>query len=270
MDALPLGSDADESVIPWSVRETLLNTGLQAALYTEQWGTALSLNGEIAKATLARGADKLEVAGTRFNDYGPLLGLRRYDEARALLLSCRAVFEAERHIEFLGKVYCALAALEDKTGGRAAAVRFEQVALGYKYHAGQPEACAVSHHNLANYLDRQGADPATILAHRLAAATILLQMQSGQLQLAVYNLANADLPPAPPAFAEVIQRVEAIEGVGFRSLFERLPRTAPDGDTAIAAVWQEVTEEKLELAEQKRVRDALLASTPGTVRESFE
>ena len=38
------------------------------------------------KVTQARGADALEVARTRFNDYGPLLRLRRYDDARALLL----------------------------------------------------------------------------------------------------------------------------------------------------------------------------------------
>ncbi len=100
-------------------------------------------------------------------------------------------------------------------------MRFEEVALGYKYQAGEPEDCAISHHNLANYLERQGADPATVLAHRLAAAAIRLQMQSGLLSTTVRNLAISDLPPAPPAFADVVKRVEAIEGVRFRALFER-------------------------------------------------
>ena len=114
------------------------------------------------------------MARTRFNDYGPLLSLGRYDDARALLCDCRAVFEAERDIEMLGGVYSALADLEYKTGGRAEAVRFEEVALGYSYQAGEPESCAISHNNLAIYLERQGADPATVLAHRLAAAVICL------------------------------------------------------------------------------------------------
>ena len=222
------------------------------------------------KAKQARGADALEVARTRFNDYGPLLRLRRYDDARALLLSCRAVFEAERDIEMLGKVYGALADLEDETGGRAAAVRFEEVGLGYTYQAGEPEDCAISHHNLANYLERQDDDPATVLAHRLAAAAIRLQTQSGLLSTTVRNLANSDLPPAPPAFADVAQRVEAIEGVRFQALFERLPRTAPDGDAAIAAVWQMVADEKRRRDEEKQRRDAVLAAAPAAVRAAFE
>jgi hypothetical protein len=123
-------------------------------------------------------------------------------------------------------------------------VRFEEIALGYSYQAGQPEDCAIIHNNLANYLARQGADPAAVLAHRLAAATIRLQTQSGLLPTTLHNLAGSDLPAAPPAFAAVAGRVEAIEGVRFRSLFERLPRTAPDGDAAIAAVWRLVGEEK--------------------------
>ena len=81
----------------------------------------------------------------------------------------------------LGKVYSALADLEDKTGGRAQAVRWEEVALGYNYQAGDPEDCAISHNNLANYLERQGAAPALVLAHRLAAAVIRYQTRSGAL-----------------------------------------------------------------------------------------
>ena len=210
------------------------------------------------------------MARTRFNDYHPLLRLGRYDDARALLLSCRAVFEAERDIEMVGKVYSALADLEDKTGGRDEAVRFEEVALGYTYQAGEPETCAITHHNLAISLERQGADPATVLAHRLAAAVICYQTQSGGLATTLRNLANSDLPPAPPTFADVAQRVEAVEGVRFRALFERLPRTAPDGDAALAAVWQMVADEKRRRDERKQRRDAVLAAAPAAVRAAFE
>jgi hypothetical protein len=222
----------------------LLDIGRNAATNTHRWETALALNAEVAKVKLARDANELEVARTRFNDYAPLLRLRRYEDGRKLLLSCRAVFEAKRDVRGLGSVYSALADLEDNTGGRAAAVRFEEVALGYNYQTGEPETCAISHHNLANYVERQDADPATVLAHRLAAAAICLQMQSGLLPTTLRNPARSELPPAPPAFAELAQCVESIEGVRFRALFEQLPRTAPDGDAAIAAVWQMVADEK--------------------------
>jgi tetratricopeptide (TPR) repeat protein len=244
MDALPPKDETDQSAYPWNVREGLLETGREAARNTQRWETALSLNAEVVKVKRSRGADELEVARARFNDYFPLLRLGRYDEARKLLLNCRIVFEAVRHIEGLGAVYSALADLEDQTGGRAAAVRFVEVALGYSYQAGQPEACAKSHSNLANYSRRQGADPATVQAHYLAAAAIGLLTRSGLLTTRVKNLANSDLPPTPPTFAEVVQCVESIEGVRFQELFERLPRAMPDGDAAIAAVWNLVADEK--------------------------
>jgi hypothetical protein len=270
MAALPIERNAEEAAYPWNVREVLIATGHAAAQSSGRWELALALNAEAVKLRRDRGADALEVARSRFYGYGPLLRMGRYDDARDLLMRCRAVFEDERHVRMLGEVYGALADLEDKTGGRDAAVAFQEVALGYNYQAGVPASCAISHNNLANFLMRQGAELATVLAHRLAAAAIALQMQSGQLPSRVHNLANSDLPPTPLAFAEVAQRVEAIEGVRFRALFERLPRTAPDGDSAIAAVWQMVVEEKRRRDEQKKRQDAVLASAPAAVRAAFE
>jgi hypothetical protein len=270
MDALPLESNAPEVVNPWGVREVLLDTGRTAAASSKRWERALALNAEIVKVMLARGAKTLEVARTRFNDYSSLLRLGRYNLAGTLLMSCRACFEAERDVQALGKVYSALADLEGETGGRAAAVSFEEVAMGYKYQGGEPESCAVSHNNLADYLKQQGADPATVLAHRMAAAAIRLQMQSGWLSSTVRNLANSVLPPAPPSFTEVAERVQSIDGVRFQQLFEQLPRTAPDGDAAIAAVWQMVEDEKARRHERKQRLDAVLASAPAALRAVFE
>ena len=68
----------------------------------------------------------------------------------------------------------------------------------------------------------------------------------------------------------MVKRVEAIEGVRFQALFERLPRTAPDGDAALAAVWQMVAEEKRRRDESKQRQDAVLASAPAAVRAAFE
>jgi tetratricopeptide (TPR) repeat protein len=270
MDSLPEASEADETANPWNVRETLLDTGRSAATKSARYEAALELNAAIVRVTQSRGADALELASTRFNDYGPLLRLRRFEPARQLLVGCRAVFEAERDLLHLGRVYGALADLEAKTGGRAEAVRFQQIALGYSYQAGQPEDCAISHNNLAEYLKRHGADPASVLAHRLAAAAIRIQIQSGLLPTTLRNLANSALPAAPPAFAEVVARVEAIEGVRFAALFERLPRTAPDGDAAIAAVWQLVAEESSRRGAETQRREEVLASMPTAIRSAIE
>jgi hypothetical protein len=92
----------------------------------------------------------------------------------------------------------------------------------------------------------------------LAAATIRLQMHSGRLSTILHNLANADMPAEPPSFAAVVAQVETIKGVRFQSLFERLPHTVPDGDAAIAAVWQLVKEQKEKSNQPRPDMDQLL------------
>ena len=103
-----------------------------AALQLERWEQALSLNAEVVASTEARGASALEVARTRYNDYGPLIRLGRYGEAHALLMECREVFESEGDLRGLGKVFSALADLEDELGHRDRAIRHEQTALRYQ------------------------------------------------------------------------------------------------------------------------------------------
>jgi len=252
MATLPLVSDVEEAVNPWNVREGLLDTGRSAALHSKRWQQALALNADMVQLRAVRGATALERARTRYNDYFPLLRLQRVDDARKLLQECRKVFEDERQVEMLGKIYSALADLEDKMGDRATAVRFEELALGYKYQHGDPEGCAVSHHNLANYLEREGDDLARALAHRLADATIMVQTRSGGLSTTLHNLRHVNLPPAPPPFAEVVAQVERVPGVRFAALCERLPPTFADGDAALAEVWRLLAETREHEAAQQR------------------
>ena len=117
---------------PWNVREVLLDTGRTAALQLGRWEQALSLNAEVVASKRARGASALEVARTRYNDYGPLIRLGRYGEAHALLMECREVFESEGYLQGLGQVFSALADLEDNLGHRDRAIRHEQTALRYQ------------------------------------------------------------------------------------------------------------------------------------------
>ncbi|WP_202820704.1 hypothetical protein, partial [Variovorax sp. JS1663] len=225
MAALPEKSEVDETVNPWNVREGLLDTGHTAALYSKRYEDALELNDESLRSKQARGASTLELAKYRFNDAAPLLRLGRVDDARALLLDCRRVFEAERYRSGLGMVFSLLADLEDETGAPDKAADFERLALGYSYQVGDPDVCAISHYSLANYLRRSARDPTQALAHGLAAATLFMQIRSGRLPNALSALAAVDLAPSPPAFADVVRQVEAVPGVRLAALFERLPRT---------------------------------------------
>jgi len=244
---LPEQCELEEAAHPWNVREGLLDTGREAAMRGERYEQSLALNAGIVKYTKQREASALQLARTRYNDHGPLLRLGRYKEARQLLLDCRTVYETERYIAGLGKVWGALADLADKTGDQADAVRFEEVALAYTYQAGRPEDCAISHNNLANYLQRSGNDTSTVLAHRLVDAIICYQIKSGSFTISLRNLALTELPATPPSFDSVADTVEQVDGVRFRAMFGRLPSTAADGDAAIATVWQRA----LELQQQR-------------------
>jgi hypothetical protein len=257
MKNIPEESATEEDTEPWGVREYLLDIGRSAAKNSGQPEAALAFNAERIECQRQRGADEVVIATTRFNDYGPLLHLRRHPEARALLEDCRAVFEREIKVRQLGGVYSGLASLENRQGGPASAARFEKTALHYKYQAGEPEGCAMSHNNLSNYLEYACEVPDAVLAHRLAAGVIRLQSSSGKLSTNIRNLARSPLPKVPPSFAEVCAIVEQIEGVRFGQLFSQLPQRAPNGEAAIQAVWQMALEEKQKRGEgwQQQLRE---------------
>ncbi len=198
MAELPEQGEAREAINPWNVRETILDTGRSAALGLSRWQTALDLSAEVLRAKLARGAGEVELAAARGNDSGPLLRLGRFAEARRLLEACRRTFEAAGEVTLLGKVLGALADLEGEEGDPAGAARYAAAALRYRYQASEPEDCANNHNNLSNHLEHSGAPPAAVLAHRLAAGAIYLQIGSGLIRDTLHNLARTPLPPPRP------------------------------------------------------------------------
>ena len=258
MSALPEQSEKEEAVEPWNVREVILDCAHTAALRLERWQTAIDLNAEIVAITEARAAPALAVARTRFNNYGSLLAHKRYNEARALLHACRAVFKEEKDSANLGKVLSALAELEDELAHFAQAVDFEKTAVRYKYLTGDPDYCSISHHNLSSYLERGGEERSTIMAHRLAAVLINFQTQSGLLAFHLRNLALDFVrsapkpPPLPVSFDELCSIVEKVEGVYFQKLFECLPRRAPTGDEAMKQVLAMAKDEFNKLQDEKQ------------------
>ena len=129
-------------------------------------------------------------------------------------------------------VFSALGDLKNKLGQRAQAIRFEEMALRYKYIRGDPDSISISHFNMGNYLALEGLQSA--LDHRLAATAIVLQIGSGRFASALKRLA-IDLhefgPKAlPGSFDQLCDRVDEVEGVQFRELWARLPKRAEDGD----------------------------------------
>ena len=217
-----------------------------------------------------RGAGEVDIAGTLFNNNGPLLRMGRFEEAGKLLEACREIFDRERDFRLLGKVFGAMADLEGRQGDRDAAVSLQTLALKYAYQSGEPGDCAGGHKNLCNYLVRLGNPRERWLAHRLTDALICFQTESGLLQSTLRNLALSDLPEAVPSFDEVADEVEGIKGVRFRELFARLPHRAPNGDAALAEIWKMALQTKAEAEEQRAKKEAVLSSLPTAVRKAFE
>jgi tetratricopeptide (TPR) repeat protein len=238
--SLPESSDQEERVRPWNVRELILEIGALAARELGRWEVALELNGEVVRSTAARDAPALELAGSRFNDYGALLELGRLQDARAVLHGCREIYQAEGAVAELGQVFVALGDLEERLGHQQDAIGMAQAALRYLYAVGDLDNLAVSHQNLATYLSRAGGDPALAMAHRLAAALLRYQTGEGRLTGTLRTLAD-DLAKfgeqaLPGSFAELDGRVGQVEGVRLAELFGRLPGPAADGDQALAEV----------------------------------
>jgi hypothetical protein len=239
MTDLPEQSEQPETVTPWNVREVILDTGRFAARNLERWEQALALNSEQLASMGRRDAPPAAFARTAFNDYGPLLRLGRFDDARELLLVCRDTFGQEGDPEMLGKTLSALADLEDNLGRGDEAIALEADALRLKYVAGLPDAIAVSHFNLSNYLVRHEGDPSEALAHRLAAAVIDYQTSSGGLASTMRVLAThlAEWGERTvPSWQEVCERVDRREGVHLAGLVGRLPARAADGPAALAEI----------------------------------
>ena len=242
MSTWPQSSGEDETAPPWNTTEVLLATGQTAALGLQRFEEALSLNAEIVRVTVDRGATRLEVAKTRFNDYSPLLRLQRHSEASSLLYQCLAIFEADGGITELSFAHSAFADLESEFRHFPEAVRHQSAALRIGQSVLEPGDCAINHFNLARYLMSSHADRRVALAHRLASALIRYQMNHGELPSDIRALREhlAQISPSdvPATFDEVCTLVEQTEGVRFRELFSRLPQRAASGDKALQAVLE--------------------------------
>ena len=224
---MPEQSDQTEAVPPYNVRETVLDTGRDAASQLGRWEDALALNAELLESQQHRGAPALEIARTSFNDYGPLLSLGRIAEARSLLLDCREIDEREHNTQQLGKDLGALADVEDAAGHGQDAIDLERNALRYMYLAGEVDAITVSHHNLGTYLARHAADHPQALAHHLASALLCIltgiEGADSSLVAAAEDLASLpDGTSAPVSISALCRIAGEVPGVHLDRLLTQL------------------------------------------------
>ncbi|HEX4167152.1 MAG TPA: NB-ARC domain-containing protein [Bryobacteraceae bacterium] len=258
---------SEEGVNAWVVREGLLDIGCSAAISLQLWDRALFLNNERVRLKEARGATSLELAGARYQNYGPLLALQRYKEARSLLIRCLDVVKSEGSSGGLGKMYSALAELEGHLERREEAIHFESIALFYRYVDGSPGECAISHFNLGSYCLAADENVHAAVAHHLAAAIILYQTDSGNQTQALWAMKqHLGLPgksALPSNFEELCTIVQQTEGVRFRELFSSLPQRAASGDEAIQKVLEMAGGEESASEMPEELRQILEAAASG-------
>ncbi|WP_007515666.1 MULTISPECIES: hypothetical protein [Pseudofrankia] len=185
----------------------------------------------------ARGASAYDIARSRFNDYGSLLRLGRLDDADALLADCQRVFTDTGDLDMVGKTFSARAALANSYGRPDEATRLEYTALRLSYIRPDPNAIAISHHNLANYLD-----PTTtglVLAHRIA-ATLLYHLtgitstwQANTAQALSHHLTGGPDLDIPDTVAAVDTLVSQVDGVRWAGLVDSLAGNRATADQAL-------------------------------------
>jgi hypothetical protein len=242
-DVLTAVTTIADTEAPWTVREAILSIGVVAAHDLGRWAQAVELNATIRQSQETRGAGPVEQAVTWFNDYGPLLRLGEAQQARELLYQCRGVFARAEDITMMGNTLSALADADSHLGHRDSAVSQETDALRLKYRGSDPEAIAVSHYNLANYLIKAGQDMQVVWAHRMAAALIRYQTGSPRLGASLQSISRllgqrGDGRVQPLSFNDVCLTMDSVAGVRFTELFALLPARADSGPAAIDEVMR--------------------------------
>jgi tetratricopeptide (TPR) repeat protein len=243
MRSLPELANRNSPIPSWQVREIITEAGAAAAAQLGQWQQALDLNEEVVRSTQRRGATSLGLAKVEFNNYFPLLHLKRYAEVHELLVRCRSVFERENSVVMIGMALSASAELEDQLGRPAEARRFVENALRYRYIVGNPDHIAADHYNLATYIMHSKGACCDVLANRLAGMLVrqMMRQRLDRPSLAVLEgelrqIGQKGCANFPKDFTALCTTVERLNGVQFRKLMERLTGGHIDGDSLLRQV----------------------------------
>ncbi len=189
-----------------------LDIARKAHFALKDWESALRRIDEILEVEHALKSPAESVAGHRMNRANVLGNLGRFGEAQAELETCLQVFQHDsaRSAKALGS----LADLFSKQGDVAQAVKQQRRTLALCEQLPDPSDRAISHENLAIYLD--GSDTPAALAeapcHRLAALIYRRVAELGQdMQNSLSNYAirfrrahEAGTPLAVPRVADLL------------------------------------------------------------------
>jgi tetratricopeptide (TPR) repeat protein len=218
----------------------------------EDWEPALRRidTGLAVKRALERPAE--DIASTRMNRAVVLGRLGRHGEAQAELEAGLHVFQNDPAGR--AKVLSSLAILFDDRDDVTQAITQERRALAIRDQLPDPGDRAISHGNLANYLEHSATPSALAEAPRHQLATLLYLLLSGlgqDLQTTLRNYANvfrraraAGTPPVIPRLAELLA------DPAFRPLDDWLRQRGADVNAMQAKVDQ-----FLELARQAALNE---------------
>ena len=168
-----------------------LDIARQADYARRDWESALRRLNTVLEVKRALERPAEDIAMDRSNRANVLVELPgRFGEARAELEDCLQVFQDNPSMR--SKVLSSLADLFFRQGDVPQAIIQERRSLAVREQLPDPADRAISHNNLANHLERQGAAPALAEStrHQLAALIYLLVAGLGQrLQTSLRNYA---------------------------------------------------------------------------------
>ena len=146
----------------------------------KDWAAALGKTEAILAVEQALQRPAEDIAQTRMNRAVELGQLRRFGEAQAELEACLEIFQHNPVVK--ARVLGSLASLFDDQGDLPQAITQGRRALARCEQLPDPGDRAISHNNLAIYLDRSGSPDALAAAsrHRLAALVYRLVAGMGQ------------------------------------------------------------------------------------------
>jgi hypothetical protein len=219
--------DDDQLVIPWSVREAVLDTGLEAAMQQRQWDRALYFSNLLVDSRCRRGATTYEIARVKISSYGALVELGRFADAESMLDQCQHDAEATNDITLLGIVFSSRADWYAKKGYPSDAVAFEKIGLRFAYLQEDSIGLRFGHTKLAEYMSAAG-DHRGAARHDLAAS--MLAFLTGErftdvLRAAALRfgaLKSARFSIVPDSYEDVRDCVESVDGVRFEAAVDAL------------------------------------------------
>ena len=189
-----------------------LDIGRAADYAREDWESALSRLDTTLEVERALERPAEDIGATRFNRANVLVELPdRFGEARAELEACLELFQGKP--DWSSKVLGSLADLFSRQGDLSQAIIQERRALALCEQLPNPADRAISHNNLASYLDRHGtpSDLAESPRHQLTALIYWLVSGLGQhLQTSLRNYAIVFRRARAAGTASVVPRVSEL------------------------------------------------------------